>query len=205
MYHVMLAAGNEVPTVHVAFKLSLAISVFFSRIMRGSSFGSSMTCMVAMRMSVWNNGASSDTSHWNWPVKSRVTPRSVTEVASECVNWELMRMSWQLAPPALGIYSHLHWFQILETFWRAAPPWARNDKILRSRNTIWRSISLPVCSGNIASANNVHTSQISGGLTLSKSYWHVSVAAFPIMTASGTNIFSSLRQTAVEMKGKTWG
>lgn len=108
MYQVMLAAGNEVPTVHVAFKLSLAISVFFSRIMRGSSFGSSMTCMVAMRMSVWNNGASSETSHWNWPVKSRVTPRSVTEVASECVNWELMRVSWQFAPFLHSASTHIY-------------------------------------------------------------------------------------------------
>lgn len=52
MYQVMLAAGNEVPTVQVALRLSFAKRVFFSTIMRGSSLGSSITCITAVRMSV---------------------------------------------------------------------------------------------------------------------------------------------------------
>lgn len=93
IYHVMFAAGNDVPTVHVALRLSFAKRVFFSTIMRGSSFGSSITCITAVRMSVWNNGASSDTSHWNWPVKSLVTPLNVTDVASEWANCEKTNIS----------------------------------------------------------------------------------------------------------------
>jgi hypothetical protein len=93
IYQVMLAAGNDVPTWHVALRLSFAKRVFFSTIIRGSSLGSSITCMIAVRMSVWNSGASSETSHWNCPVKSLVTPRSVTDVASECESWsEKMRL-----------------------------------------------------------------------------------------------------------------
>lgn len=65
MYHVILAAGNDVPTVHVALRLSIAESTFFSTCIRGSSFGNSITCIPAARISVWNSGASSDTSHWN--------------------------------------------------------------------------------------------------------------------------------------------
>lgn len=82
----MLAAGNEVPTVHVALRLSFAKRVFFSNIIRGSSLGNSITCITAVRMSVWKSGASSDTSHWNCPVKSLVTPLNVTDVASECAS-----------------------------------------------------------------------------------------------------------------------
>lgn len=52
MYQVMLAGGKEVPTVHVAFRLSFAYNVFFSMVIRGSSLGSSMTCITAIRMSV---------------------------------------------------------------------------------------------------------------------------------------------------------
>lgn len=98
MYQVILAAGNEVPTWHVALRLSFAKRVFFSTIIRGSSLGNSITCMTAVRISVWNKGASSDTSHWNCPVKSLVTPRSVTEVASECVSCEefYLQIMWKL-------------------------------------------------------------------------------------------------------------
>lgn len=39
-------------------------------------------------------------------------------------------------------------------------------------------------------------------LTCSNSYWHDSVAAFPVITASGTKIFRSFRQKAVKNKKK---
>lgn len=37
-------------------------------------------------------------------------------------------------------------------------------------------------------------------LTSSKSYWHESVAAFPIITASGTNILSSFKLSTEKSK-----
>lgn len=56
---------------------------FLSICMNGSSFGNSTTCKWAARISVWKRGASSDTSHWNFPVRPRLTPRNVTDVESD--------------------------------------------------------------------------------------------------------------------------
>lgn len=93
----MLAAGKDVPTVQTARKLSSVVMCVLSSCIIGSSFGSSTTCMRACRMSVWKSGASSDTSHWNWPVRSRVTPRSVTDVASDCVPCVCVRQEREIA------------------------------------------------------------------------------------------------------------
>lgn len=42
-------------------------------------------------------------------------------------------------------------------------------------------------------------------LTCSNSYWHESVAAFPVITASGTKIFRSFKQKAVKhTKNSRW-
>lgn len=60
----------------------------------GFSFGNSTTCICATRISVWNLGASSDTSHWNLPVRARFTLRSVTDCASDDWSWE-QNYSWK--------------------------------------------------------------------------------------------------------------
>ena len=39
-------------------------------------------------------------------------------------------------------------------------------------------------------------------ITCSKSYWHDNVAALPIITASGTNIFKSFKQNTENYKAK---
>lgn len=88
--HVILAGGNEVPTVQTALKLSVGATTFLSICIIGSSLGSSITCILATRRSVWKSGKSSDTSHWNCPLRSRVTPRNVTDVVSDWDSWIFM-------------------------------------------------------------------------------------------------------------------
>lgn len=60
--HVILAAGTDVSTVHVALRLSFSEMNVFSTIIRGSSFGSTITCIKANRIAVSNEGASAATS-----------------------------------------------------------------------------------------------------------------------------------------------
>lgn len=62
MNHVMLADGNDFPTVQYAFRLSLAASCLLASVIVGSSLGSSTTCIWERLIAVWNSGASSETS-----------------------------------------------------------------------------------------------------------------------------------------------
>lgn len=85
--HVTFAGGNDFPTSQKAFRCSPDVMRFWTICRTGSTLGSSTTCMCDWRIAVWKSGASSDTSHWNLPDSSRVTPRRVTDVASDVVSY----------------------------------------------------------------------------------------------------------------------
>lgn len=83
MVHVKLADGYDLPTVHTALKPSVMATSFLSTCKFGSSIGSSTTCIRASFISVWNVGASSDTSQRNTPDRSRLTLRNVNVCESD--------------------------------------------------------------------------------------------------------------------------
>lgn len=85
--HVTFAGGNDLPTSQNALRWSADVMRFWTISRTGSPLGSSTTCMCDCRIAVWKSGASSDTSHWNLPDSSRVTPRRVTDVASDVVSY----------------------------------------------------------------------------------------------------------------------
>lgn len=83
--HVKLADGYDFPTVHTALKPSVMPTSFLSICKFGSSIGNSTTCIRDSWMSVWNVGASSDTSHRKRPDSSRLTLRNNSVCESDAV------------------------------------------------------------------------------------------------------------------------
>lgn len=97
------------------------------------------------------------------------------------------------------MYLHLRIFRIRETHVQGEILQEHIDKILHLRNTNEPNIEQPTIVVNKILFQKSLSSDIFI-FTCSKSYWQDNVAAFPMITASGTKIFNSRKQNPANKK-----